>query len=121
MASAQGAHGFRAQSRWAPRVGAFINLESTGPGGPDFVFQARLQILRPTTTCTPPQTGQFGIRPQLVLSSLHCCLTACILEGRRSTCSGPVCVLLLPAHSTHKLRKQLHSIGASSHVLSCSI
>ena len=39
----QGAHGFRAQSPWAPRVGAFINLESTGPGGPDFVFQARLQ------------------------------------------------------------------------------
>lgn len=41
MAGEQGAHGFRAQSRWAPRVGAFINLESTGPGGPDFVFQAR--------------------------------------------------------------------------------
>ena len=37
----QGAHGFRGQSRWARRVGAFINLESTGPGGPDFVFQAR--------------------------------------------------------------------------------
>ncbi|KAK9839270.1 hypothetical protein WJX81_004900 [Elliptochloris bilobata] len=36
----QGAHGFRAQARWAPRVGAFINLESTGPGGPDFAFQA---------------------------------------------------------------------------------
>ena len=37
--AAQAAHGFTSSSRWAPRVGAFINLESTGPGGPDVVFQ----------------------------------------------------------------------------------
>jgi len=47
----QGAHGFRAQSRWARKVGAFINLESTGPGGPDFVFQARPS---PTRLGQPP-------------------------------------------------------------------
>ena len=35
----QAAHGFTSSSKWAPRVGAFINLESTGPGGPDVVFQ----------------------------------------------------------------------------------
>lgn len=33
------AHGFMAASKWAPRVGAFINLESTGPAGPDVLFQ----------------------------------------------------------------------------------
>ena len=33
------AHGFMKTSKWAPRVGAFINLESTGPGGPDILFQ----------------------------------------------------------------------------------
>ena len=33
------AHGFMTGSKWAPGVGAFINLESTGPGGPDIVFQ----------------------------------------------------------------------------------
>ena len=35
----QAAHGFTSSSKWAARVGAFINLESTGPGGPDVVFQ----------------------------------------------------------------------------------
>lgn len=33
------AHGFMQQSRWARDVGVFLNLESTGPHGPDFVFQ----------------------------------------------------------------------------------
>ena len=63
VASAQGAHGFRAQSRWAPRVGAFINLESTGPGGPDFVFQARLQGMHPAKAYTASSPGQ-GIYAQ---------------------------------------------------------
>lgn len=31
--------GFMAGSKWADGVGAFINLESTGPGGPDVLFQ----------------------------------------------------------------------------------
>lgn len=38
-APVQGSHGFTQSSRWAPRVGAFINLESTGSGGPDVLFQ----------------------------------------------------------------------------------
>ena len=33
------AHGFMAGSKWAANIGAFINLESTGPGGPDILFQ----------------------------------------------------------------------------------
>ncbi len=33
------AHGFMKTSKWAPSVGAFINLESTGPAGPDVLFQ----------------------------------------------------------------------------------
>ena len=33
------AHGFMAASKWAPGVGAFINIESTGPAGPDVLFQ----------------------------------------------------------------------------------
>ncbi|KAL3158059.1 hypothetical protein ABBQ32_011669 [Trebouxia sp. C0010 RCD-2024] len=36
----QAAHGFMAHDKEASRVGAFINLESTGPGGPDILFQA---------------------------------------------------------------------------------
>lgn len=36
----QAAHGFMAHDRQASQVGAFINLESTGPGGPDILFQA---------------------------------------------------------------------------------
>lgn len=35
----QAAHGFTNSSKWASRVGAFVNLESTGPGGPDMAFQ----------------------------------------------------------------------------------
>lgn len=33
------AHGFMAHSKWASKAGAFINLESTGPGGPAYLFQ----------------------------------------------------------------------------------
>ncbi|KAK9905035.1 hypothetical protein WJX75_008341 [Coccomyxa subellipsoidea] len=33
------AHGFMKTSKWASSVGAFINLESTGPAGPDVLFQ----------------------------------------------------------------------------------
>lgn len=33
------AHGFMATSKWATKLGAFINLESTGPGGPAYLFQ----------------------------------------------------------------------------------
>lgn len=32
-------HGFMQQSPWAKNLGVFLNLESTGPLGPDFVFQ----------------------------------------------------------------------------------
>lgn len=35
----QASNGFFAQSKYAPQLGAFINLESTGPWGPDVVFQ----------------------------------------------------------------------------------
>lgn len=31
--------GFMAGSKWAGALGAFINLESTGPAGPDVLFQ----------------------------------------------------------------------------------
>ncbi|CAL8467649.1 g7187 [Coccomyxa elongata] len=34
-----GAHAFREHSRFNKGLGAIINLESTGPGGPDIVFQ----------------------------------------------------------------------------------
>lgn len=36
---AQASHGFADSSKWAPHIGAFINLESTGNGGPDVLFQ----------------------------------------------------------------------------------
>lgn len=32
-------HGFMSQSKWVDKLGAFINLESTGPGGPAYLFQ----------------------------------------------------------------------------------
>jgi len=35
----QASHGFAQSSKWAPSIGAFINLESTGNGGPDVLFQ----------------------------------------------------------------------------------
>lgn len=35
----QAAHGFMATSAFASQVGAFINIESTGPWGPDVIFQ----------------------------------------------------------------------------------
>ena len=35
----QASHGFMATSAYASRVGAFINIESTGPWGPDVIFQ----------------------------------------------------------------------------------
>ena len=36
----QGAAGFANSSKWASGIGAFMNLESTGSGGPAVVFQA---------------------------------------------------------------------------------
>lgn len=33
------AHGFMQQSPWARDAGVFLNLESTGTQGPDFLFQ----------------------------------------------------------------------------------
>ncbi len=35
----QASHGFMSSSRFAKELGAFINLESTGPWGPDVLFQ----------------------------------------------------------------------------------
>jgi len=35
----QASHGFMAMSPYATKLGAFINLESTGPWGPDLLFQ----------------------------------------------------------------------------------
>ena len=35
----QASNGFMAHSPYAKNLGAFINLESTGPWGPDVVFQ----------------------------------------------------------------------------------
>ena len=32
-------HAFMQQSQWAKNLGVFLNLESTGNQGPDFVFQ----------------------------------------------------------------------------------
>ena len=40
LASLQAAHGFMQHSAHAENLGAFINLESTGPAGPDFLFQS---------------------------------------------------------------------------------
>lgn len=37
-------HGCVVLCRVASQVGAFINLESTGPGGPDILFQASGQL-----------------------------------------------------------------------------
>lgn len=38
-------HGFMQQSPWARDAGVFLNLESTGPLGPDFLFQQTGQQL----------------------------------------------------------------------------
>jgi hypothetical protein len=35
----QAAHGYVEQGMWASDLGAFINLESTGADGPDYLFQ----------------------------------------------------------------------------------
>jgi hypothetical protein len=42
-----GAHGFLAAHKWRDTIGAVINIESTGPGGPDLVFQASGRDLWP--------------------------------------------------------------------------
>lgn len=49
----QAAHGYMAQSEFAAELGAFINIESTGPGGPDILFQhtGEAPLLSDTKIC----------------------------------------------------------------------
>lgn len=42
-----GAHGFLSGHKWSDSIGAVINIESTGPGGPDIMFQAAGKELWP--------------------------------------------------------------------------
>lgn len=42
-----GAHGFISGHKWMDSIGAVINIESTGPGGPDLLFQAAGKELWP--------------------------------------------------------------------------
>ncbi|GAQ80363.1 Zn-dependent peptidase [Klebsormidium nitens] len=42
-----GAHGFLSGHKWSDSIGAVINIESTGPGGPDLLFQAAGKELWP--------------------------------------------------------------------------
>lgn len=75
------AHGFMATSKWAASLGAFINLESTGPGGPAYVFQhtgklcfkklkVHIPLLSASMSCQ--STG-------LVISCIWC--EAAVLDG----------------------------------------
>lgn len=66
-------HGFMAHSKWASQLGAFINLESTGPGGPAYLFQhTGIPI-----TCIPhplllPNHGENTLKIRLTLPTLFC-------------------------------------------------
>ena len=52
-------HGFMQQSPWARDAGVFLNLESTGPLGPDFLFQ---------------QTGQANSKVSCACISVLICM-----------------------------------------------
>lgn len=62
------AHGFMQQSKWASDIGAFINLESTGPGGPGFLFQH---------TGRPPPNLAVTVLCLLAMGRLQAMLTSC--------------------------------------------
>lgn len=57
----QAAHGYMEGGRWREEVGAFINLESTGADGPDFLFQQS-----GTSSPSPPPP-----RPRLFCPLFH--------------------------------------------------
>lgn len=70
----QGAHGFITQHRWAPDVRAFINLESTGSGGREALFQSgpkhdwmvrlyRESVPRPFGNAVSEEMFQTGVIP----------------------------------------------------------
>ena len=74
--AAQAAHGFTSSSKWAPRVGAFINLESTGPGGPDVVFQhaGDWTIQEYAAAAKYPRGSVVGQVRAVALNPRHCTL-----------------------------------------------
>ena len=57
------AHGFMTTSKWWPQLGAFINLESTGPGGPAYLFQHTGDIKELGSELCLPHNGYEGLRP----------------------------------------------------------
>ncbi|KAL6780784.1 hypothetical protein ACKKBF_B11720 [Auxenochlorella protothecoides x Auxenochlorella symbiontica] len=50
----QAAHGFMRHGAHAPGLGAFVNLESTGPWGPDVLFQSSLDWTLPAYARSAP-------------------------------------------------------------------
>lgn len=70
----QGAHGFITQHQWAKDVRAFINLESTGSGGREILFQSgpkhdwmvrlyRESVPRPYGNAVAEEMFQLGVIP----------------------------------------------------------
>ena len=85
----QGSHGFTQSSKWAPRVGAFINLESTGNGGPDVVFQhtAHWTVQTYAVAAVHPRGSVIGQVPHNAqlsrMETTSICHTECALDMQK--------------------------------------
>ena len=112
----QAAHGYMAQSEFAAELGAFINIESTGPGGPDILFQH-------TGVCLTPHKRLLAdllLRGCTVHVQVACMLRHRLFGVKLTPCQGgfaiprrQVCIQAVPQRLARLWADLVDVIGGS--------
>ena len=85
-------------SAHAQNLGAFINLESTGPAGPDFLFQSSGEHPPTPPACAWCTQQLFGAGQLQLFSGMQCALPA------------PCCLGMLCEHGDRPLQLLLYPL-----------
>ena len=105
------AHGFMQHSKWAFKLGAFINLESTGPAGPAYLFQhtGDTQLLVPCS--------KANASPHLFVATRYAFENNEVAWIRHACCNTWTC---LRANTSKASSNRLNGQGFPS-TISCSL